>query len=89
MFYSVSPNVSITLPSDPPDISVVRNQCEDLLEDFTWRMIFAKNQAEFDSMWDQMTSQLNGLGFQDLIKHDKEVFSIELAAKKEAKAAAN
>jgi multiple sugar transport system substrate-binding protein/putative aldouronate transport system substrate-binding protein len=86
---SVSPNVSITLPSDPPDISVVRNQCEDLLEDFTWRMIFAKNQAEFDSMWDQMTSQLNGLGFQDLIKHDKEVFSIELAAKKEAKAAAN
>ncbi len=85
----VSPNVSITLPSDPPDISVVRNQCEADLEDYTWRMIFAKDDAEFDSMWDQMTNQLNGLGFQDLVEHDKEVFSIELNAKKEAKAAAN
>lgn len=85
----VSPNVSITLPSDSPDIAVVRNQCETILEDYSWRMIFAKSDKEFDAMWDEMTEQMNGLGFGQLVENDKEVFGIELEAKKEAKASAN
>jgi putative aldouronate transport system substrate-binding protein len=85
----VSPNVSITLPSDPSDISVIRNQCESVLEDFTWRMIFAKDQAEFDSMWDEMSSQMDGLGFQQLVEYDKQKHQPELDAKKAAAASAN
>jgi len=77
----VSPNVSVTLPSDPPDISVIRNQCESVLEDFTWRMIFAKNQAEFDSMWTEMSSQMDGLGFQQLVEYDKQKHQVEVDAK--------
>ena len=80
----VSPNVSITLPSDPSDISVIRNQCESVLEDYTWRMIFAKDQKEFDSMWDEMSSQMDGLGFQQLVDFDKQKHQPELDAKKKA-----
>lgn len=80
----VSPNVSITLPSDPSDISVIRNQCESILEDYTWRMIFAKDQKEFDAMWDEMSSQMDGLGFQQLVEYDKQKHQPELDAKKEA-----
>lgn len=81
----VSPNVSVSLPSDPNDIAVVRSQCGDNLCDYSWRMIFAKNQSEFDSMWDEMTEQLDGFGFQDIVKFDKEKYQIELDAKNAVK----
>lgn len=80
----VSPNVSVTLPSDSNDISVIRNQCNDTICDYSWRMIFAKDDAEFDSMWDEMSAQMDGFGFQDLYKFDVERYQIEVDAKLEA-----
>lgn len=77
----VSPNVSVTLPSDSTDISVIRNQVNETVCDYSWRMIFAKDDAEFDAMWDEMTTQLDGFGFQDLVKFDMEKHQIEVDAK--------
>jgi len=84
----ISPNVSITLPSDTPDISVIRNQCMEVLNAYSWRMIFAKNDAEFNAMWDQMVKEMDGLGFRKLVEFDTEVYTIELEAKKAAAASA-
>jgi len=84
----ISPNVSITLPSDTPDISVIRNQCMEVLNDYSWRMIFAKDDSEFNAMWDQMVKEMDGLGFQKLVEFDTEVYTIELGAKKAAAASA-
>ena len=77
----VSPNVSVTLPSDTNDISVIRNQCNETLCDASWQMIFAKDDAEFDKMWDDMCKTMDGLGFQDLYKFDTEKHQIEVDAK--------
>jgi len=77
----VSPNVSVTLPSDTNDISVIRNQCNETLCDASWQMIFAKDDAEFDKMWDEMCKTMDGLGFQDLYKFDTEKHQIEVDAK--------
>lgn len=78
----ISPNVSVSLPSDSSDISVIRNQCSDLFSDYSWRMIYAKDDADFDSLWDEMCTQMDGLGYQDLVKFDKEKYQIEIDAKK-------
>lgn len=80
----ISPNVCVSLPNDTNDISVIRNQCGDKLCDYSWKMIFAKDQAEFDKLWDEMSAQMDGLGFQDVVKFDTDKFTIELNAKKEA-----
>ncbi|NLG89984.1 MAG: sugar ABC transporter substrate-binding protein [Clostridiaceae bacterium] len=80
----VSPNVSVSLPSDTPDISVIRSQCADTLRDYSWRMVFASDDAAFDAMWDEMSEQMNGYGFQKLVEFDKAKFTIELNAKLEA-----
>ena len=77
----VSPNVSVTLPSDTNDIGVIRNQCNETLCDASWQMIYAKDDAEFDKMWDDMCKTLDGLGFQDLYKFDVEKHQIEVDAK--------
>lgn len=81
----ISPNVSVALPSDSADISVIRNQCNETVCDYSWRMIYAKDDAEFDSMWDEMTTQLTGFGFDDLMKFDTEKHTIELNAKNAVK----
>lgn len=81
----ISPNVSVSLPSDSADISVIRNQCNETVCDYSWRMIYAKDDAEFDSMWDEMTTQLTGFGFDDLMKFDTEKHTIELNAKNAVK----
>ena len=48
-------------------------------------MIFASSEAEFDSMWDTMVTNLDSLGFQDLYKFDVDKYTIELDAMKAAK----
>lgn len=77
----VSPNVSVTLPSDTADISVIRKQCNEALCDASWQMIFAKDDAEFNAKWDAMCKTMDGMGFQDLLKFDMEKHQIEVDAK--------
>lgn len=81
----VSPNVSVSLPTDSADIAVIRNQCNTTLCDYSWKMIFAKDDAEFDKIWDEMTGQLEGFDYNELVKFDTEKHTIELKAKQAAK----
>jgi multiple sugar transport system substrate-binding protein/putative aldouronate transport system substrate-binding protein len=66
----VVPNVNTVLPSDPTDIALIRGQCGNILKDYSWRIIFAKNDAEFNTMWTAMKKQLVGLGWNDLVAYD-------------------
>ncbi len=77
----VSPSVSVSLPSDTPDISVIRNQVNQAVCDTSWRMIFAKDDAEFDKMWAELGKEVNGFGFADLYKFDTAKHQIEVDAK--------
>lgn len=77
----VSPNVAVALPSDPTEISVIRESCNKAVCDYTWKMVFAADDAEFDAIWDEMTEYLDGFGFQDLYKFDTEKHQIEVDAK--------
>ena len=78
---TVSPSVAVALPSDSADISVIRNSVNKSVCDASWRMIFAKNDAEFDKMWDEMTAEVKGFGFDELDKFDTEKHQIEVDAK--------
>ncbi|MCR5277925.1 MAG: sugar ABC transporter substrate-binding protein [Lachnospiraceae bacterium] len=81
----VRPSVSVSLPSEDADITVIRNQVGQEVKDASWRMIFAANENEFDSMWDTMTDNLNSLGFDQLYKFDVDKYTIELEAMQAAK----
>lgn len=77
----ISPNVSVSLPVDTTDIAVIRNQCNETVCDYSWRMIYASDDANFDALWDEMSKTLDGYGFQDLVKFDTDKYQIELDAK--------
>ena len=77
----ISPNVAVTLPTDSVDIGLIRDQCSLEINNYSWKMIRATDDAEFDALWDEMTNVLNGKGFQDLLAFDLEKDTIELNAK--------
>ena len=81
----VRPSVSVSLPTEDADITVIRNQVGQEVKDDSWKMIFAASEAEFDAMWDEMTTNLDSLGFQDLYKFDVDKYTIELKAMQAAK----
>lgn len=77
----ISPNVPVALASDTADISVIRNQCNETLCDYSWKMIFAESDADFDAMWKEMSDTMDGTGFQDLYKFDCEKWQPQIDAK--------
>jgi multiple sugar transport system substrate-binding protein/putative aldouronate transport system substrate-binding protein len=81
---TVVPSINIALAIDTTDISLIRKQCGDLIKDASWRMVFATDEADFDKQWDEMTSQLDGLGWADLVAFDTEKYAPMLEARKNA-----
>ena len=70
---------------DDPDTQVIRDQCNQAVCDYSWQMIFVDSDAEFDALWDEMTTTLEGNGFADLCAFDTEKHTIELEAKNQYK----
>ena len=68
------PNVNIILPSDTTDVALIRSQCATLICDTSWRMVFAKSEEEFKSMWADMKTQLDGFDWAQLVEFDKAKF---------------
>lgn len=67
---TVLPSINMALAVDTTDISLIRNQCGDLICDTSWRMVFASSDEEFEQMWDDMTTQLQGFGWDELVEFD-------------------
>ena len=67
-------NINIPLASDSTDIALIRSQCGTLVKDTSWQMVFAKDEAEFNSLWENMCTQLEGLGWSTLTEYDAEKY---------------
>ena len=77
-------NVNIPLASDDTDTALIRSQCKSVVCDASWRMVFAANDAEFEQMWDDMCTQLEGFGWNDLVAFDTEKYQAVIDARKAA-----
>ncbi|GFN33037.1 sugar ABC transporter substrate-binding protein [Paenibacillus xylaniclasticus] len=66
----IVPNINTSLGSDSSDIKNKRSQISDYVKNTSWKMIFAKNQAEFDQLWTKMQKDAVGLGWNDVVAVD-------------------
>ncbi|WP_099203846.1 sugar ABC transporter substrate-binding protein [Scatolibacter rhodanostii] len=80
----IVPSVNLILPSDTTDIGLIRSQCANIICDTSWRMIFASSEEEFKQMWDEMKTQLDGLGWKQLVEFDKTSYQKVVDARAEA-----
>ncbi|MDQ0886330.1 putative aldouronate transport system substrate-binding protein [Paenibacillus sp. V4I9] len=68
----IVPNINTSLGSDSSDIKNKRSQISDYVKNTSWKMVFAKNQAEFDKLWEMMKKDVIGLGWNDVVAADTE-----------------
>jgi multiple sugar transport system substrate-binding protein/putative aldouronate transport system substrate-binding protein len=68
---SVLPGTSYISPADSSDIATERSQCGTAIVAASWKMIFAKDEDEFNSLWDTLKKTLDGDGYQDVLAVDK------------------
>lgn len=73
---SVVPYVNVNLAPDTTDIALIRSNCGQLVKDASWKMIFAKDQAEFDSIWNNLKNELDGFDWNALVTFDKEKLQV-------------
>lgn len=44
------------------DLQLIMTQIGEVVKKFSWQMVYAKDEAEFESLWTTMTQQADGLG---------------------------
>lgn len=80
----VAPGSDYTTPEEDSNITTVRGQCKAAVVDSSWKMIFAKDQEEFDKYLSEMQKTVKGLGYEDVLKVDMKNAKDQDAARKES-----
>lgn len=67
---AVAPGATYVTPEDSSEIATLRNQIGETIKEFSWKMIFAKNENEFNKLQKEMQDTVKGLGYDDVLKID-------------------
>ena len=67
---AVAPGSSYAVPEADSNITTIRGQCKAAVIDNSWKMIFAANDSEFNSLLKTMQDTALGLGYEDVLKVD-------------------
>jgi putative aldouronate transport system substrate-binding protein len=68
----VAPGCFYIAPVETSDIAALRSQCKAVIIEYSWKMIFADNDNEFNSLLKDMQETVRGLGYEQVIKVDLE-----------------
>ncbi len=71
---TIIPSVNLVLESDTTDIALIRSECGTMIQDYSWQMIYASSDEEFEALWESMCTTLNGLGWEELVAFDMEKY---------------
>ncbi|WP_162012678.1 extracellular solute-binding protein [Streptococcus sp. S784/96/1] len=66
----VAPGSGYTTPKDDSEIEALRNQIKSTIKEYSWKMVFAKDKAEFDTLLKEMQDTANGLGYEKVLEVD-------------------
>jgi hypothetical protein len=51
------------------DLEMTVAQIGEVVKKYSWQMVYASSQAQFDSLWNQMKADANGLGLQKVVDY--------------------
>lgn len=68
----VSPGCNFCSPTETSEISTIRSQCQATIVDYSWELVFAKNEMEFNALLRQMQDTVLSLGYEQVLAYDIE-----------------
>jgi multiple sugar transport system substrate-binding protein/putative aldouronate transport system substrate-binding protein len=66
----VKPGVDYTVPEYTTDIQAIKDQCKQVIVQYSWQMVFADDEAAFNSLLSELQTTAKGLGFDQVYAVD-------------------
>ncbi len=66
----VAPGSGYAAPQETSDIATIRSQCKASIVEYSWKMIFAGDETEFNKLLKDMQNTAEGLGYADVLAVD-------------------
>lgn len=66
----VAPGSSYVQPVENLEESTIRNQCKNVIQSYSWDMVFAKDEAEFYELLGQMRETVQSYGYDKILETD-------------------
>ncbi len=85
--YIVCPGILYRAPAESSEIATLRSQCRNVIVDYSWKMIFAKDEAAFYSLQKEMQNASLSLGYEHVLSWDMRNVKAQSALREEAVAA--
>lgn len=67
----VRPGSNYAVPKSSSEIQTIRDYCKQEIISDSWNMIFAKDEAEFNSLFEKMRTTVQSLGYDDVLEIDR------------------
>lgn len=62
--------VDYVTPSEPIEISTIREKCKKIIVSYSWKMVFATNKRDFEQLLIDMQEEVEQLGYSKVIDYD-------------------
>jgi multiple sugar transport system substrate-binding protein/putative aldouronate transport system substrate-binding protein len=82
--YAVAAGNGYIPEAAPAEIDTIRNQCKAIIIENSWKMVFAKDEAEFNALLKEMQDTVISLGYNDVLEFDKKIAENIRKAREEA-----
>ncbi len=83
----VLPGTNYATPEYSTDISTIKEQCKQVIVEYSWKMVFASDEKEFNSLLEEMQLTVEGLGYNQVLAVDTQNCKDQYAAFDAAKEA--
>ena len=80
----VSPGTGYMAPQENSEMSAIRRQCRKVIQEYSWNMVFADDEQEFNRLYDQMYKEVMELGYETMLEVDLQNAKAKEAARWEA-----
>ncbi|BCJ93260.1 hypothetical protein acsn021_08290 [Anaerocolumna cellulosilytica] len=71
------------IPTISDEMEMTISQIGEVIKKYSWQMIFAKDQAQFDELWNKMVTEAKGLGIDTVTQYYQEAWTNALEVVKE------
>lgn len=78
----VSPGVSYKAAKETTELSTIRVQCAAAITEYSWKMVFATDDSEFNSLYSDLLNRTTALGYSQIYEYDLTNAKDEAEAKK-------
>ncbi len=80
----VAPGCSFVAPSESKEITTKRKQCRKVIVEYSWKMIYAEDEEEFQRLYKDLLTIVSDMGYEEVLELDMEIAKLQSKCREEA-----